>query len=50
VDADMDLLRANVKAAAPQAVVLEVSARSGAGMQGWYDLLLAARFDRRKLT
>jgi hydrogenase nickel incorporation protein HypB len=50
VGADMDMLRANVRAAAPQAVVLEVSARSGAGMQGWYDLLLSARFDRRQLT
>lgn len=43
VNADMELLRANVQAAAPQAAVLEVSARSGAGMKEWYNLLLTAR-------
>jgi hydrogenase nickel incorporation protein HypB len=42
VDADMDTLRANVRAAAPQATVLEVSARTGVGMSAWYDLLLSA--------
>lgn len=40
VGADMASLRDNVKRAAPHAVVLEVSARSGAGMQAWYDYLL----------
>lgn len=43
VSADMELLRANVRAAAPQAVVLEVSARTGTGMKEWYDLLAARR-------
>lgn len=43
VGADMDTLRANVKAAAPRAIMLEVSARTGAGMNAWYDLLLSAR-------
>jgi hydrogenase nickel incorporation protein HypB len=30
----------NVRRMAPQATVLEVSARTGAGLQGWYDFLL----------
>ena len=42
VGVDMDTLRSNVKAAAPQATVFEVSARTGAGMNAWYDLLLSA--------
>ncbi len=42
VGTDMDTLRANVRAAAPQAVMLEVSARTGAGMDAWYDLLFSA--------
>lgn len=36
-------LRANIERAAPRAEILEVSARTGAGMQGWYDYLLRAR-------
>jgi hydrogenase nickel incorporation protein HypB len=48
--ADMDVLRANVRAAAPQAVVLEVSARTGAGMNAWYKMLRSARSNRRHGT
>jgi hypothetical protein len=33
-------LRANVRHAAPKATILELSARSGVGMEGWYDYLL----------
>jgi hydrogenase nickel incorporation protein HypB len=47
VGADMDMLRANVQAAAPRAVVLGVSARTGAGMEPWYELLLSARRNER---
>ena len=40
VDFDRDAWRANVGAVNPSIRVLEVSARTGEGMQGWYDLLL----------
>lgn len=37
---DMPLLRENVRRAAPGAAVLEVSARTGTGMNAWYDFLI----------
>ena len=40
-------LHANITQAAPRATVIEVSARTGAGMQGWYDHLLSA-WEKRK--
>ncbi len=43
VAADMTLLRDNVRRAAPGAQVFEVSARTGLGMQAWYDYLLRER-------
>lgn len=49
VEVDMVVLRENVKRAAPRAVVLEVSGRSGAGMQAWYDHLLTAWKSRSRV-
>jgi hydrogenase nickel incorporation protein HypB len=39
VGLDRDALSRNLCRAAPQARVLELSARTGAGMDAWYDLL-----------
>jgi hydrogenase nickel incorporation protein HypB len=36
---DRALALANLRAAAPGARLLEVSARTGAGLDAWYDLL-----------
>ena len=40
VGADLAMLRTNIRHAAPQASVLEVSARTGAGMDAWYEWLM----------
>lgn len=43
---DRDLALANIRAVAPQAAVFELSARTGDGLDGWYDYLeglIAAR-------
>ncbi len=37
--ADMGALRENVRRTAPMAAVLELSARSGVGLEAWYDFL-----------
>jgi hydrogenase nickel incorporation protein HypB len=42
VGADMTVLRENIRRTAPEAAVLELSARSGSGMEAWYDFLLQA--------
>jgi hydrogenase nickel incorporation protein HypB len=39
-------MRANIVRAAPRARILELSARTGAGMPSWYDYLLNARRER----
>jgi hydrogenase nickel incorporation protein HypB len=39
VGADMPALRENIRRAAPSAAVLELSARTGAGLAAWYDFL-----------
>jgi hydrogenase nickel incorporation protein HypB len=41
VGVDMAALRVNIQRAAPQARILELSARSGAGMDAWYAFLHA---------
>jgi hydrogenase nickel incorporation protein HypB len=43
VEADMAVLRENVRKAAPRAEVIELSAKSGQGMSEWYRYLLQAR-------
>lgn len=43
VGVDLADLRINIERAAPRARILEVSARTGIGMQGWYDYVLNAR-------
>jgi hydrogenase nickel incorporation protein HypB len=43
VELDRDALRRNLCRAAPQARVIELSARTGAGMDAWYDLLEGSR-------
>jgi hydrogenase nickel incorporation protein HypB len=43
VSADMPALRENIRRAAPKATVLEVSARTGAGLDAWYDFLQKLR-------
>ena len=43
VDFNRDLALANIRKAAPGAVILELSARTGAGLDAWYDLLRARR-------
>jgi len=42
VGCDLGLARQNIAAVAPQAQVVEVSARSGVGMSAWYDILRQA--------
>jgi hydrogenase nickel incorporation protein HypB len=42
-------MRANARLAAPRAKIIELSARSGSGMQGWYEWLLNARHRRTGL-
>jgi hydrogenase nickel incorporation protein HypB len=39
--ADMPALRENIRRTAPQASVLELSARSGNGLEPWYEFLLS---------
>jgi len=39
VECDRDLAIANIRRVAPQAAILEVSARTGEGMAAWYDFL-----------
>ncbi len=36
---DLDLARRNIRAVAPEAAILELSARTGEGMQAWIELL-----------
>jgi hydrogenase nickel incorporation protein HypB len=43
VNADMIALHENIRRAAPSATVLELSARSGQGLERWYEFLLHAR-------
>jgi len=43
LDVDLALLRANVARIAPKAAVIELSTRSGAGMEQWLDWLRAER-------
>jgi hydrogenase nickel incorporation protein HypB len=40
---DRETALANVRRVAPQARILELSARSGAGLDEWYGLLAASR-------
>jgi hydrogenase nickel incorporation protein HypB len=47
--AKLEEMRANVRLAAPRAEILELSARGGNGMQGWYEWLLNARQRRTGL-
>ena len=42
VGADMPALRENIRRIAPTAVILELSARSGNGLDAWYNFLLKA--------
>jgi hydrogenase nickel incorporation protein HypB len=42
VGADMAALRENIRRSAPKATLLELSARTGRGMEAWYDFLLHA--------
>jgi hydrogenase nickel incorporation protein HypB len=42
VGADMPALRENIRRAAPTAAVLELSARSGRGLDAWYEFLWRA--------
>jgi hydrogenase nickel incorporation protein HypB len=42
VGADMPVLRENIRRTAPTAAVLELSARSGIGLDAWYDFLWQA--------
>lgn len=39
---DMDAVRKNIRSVAPEARILEVSARTGEGMEGWTELLIKA--------
>ncbi len=43
VECDRDLAIANIRRVAPQAAILEVSARTGEGMTAWYDFLRERR-------
>jgi len=43
---DRDAALRNIRRAAPEAAILEVSARTGEGMQAWYETLDAARAGR----
>jgi len=43
VGVDLAEMRANIERAAPRARILEVSARTGTGMQDWYEFVLSAR-------
>jgi hydrogenase nickel incorporation protein HypB len=40
--ADMPALRENIRRTAPTAAILELSARSGSGLEAWYDFLRRA--------
>jgi len=40
VAVDMPALRENIRRIAPSATILELSARSGSGLEAWYDFLL----------
>lgn len=46
LDLDLDLLRANIAAVNPTAEVIEVSARTGEGLDRWHEWLLAAAGSR----
>lgn len=39
VELNIELLRANIRTAAPQAKIIELSAKTGAGMNQWYEAL-----------
>jgi hydrogenase nickel incorporation protein HypB len=43
VGANLEEMHRNIERAAPRARILELSARTGIGMQAWYDYLLNAR-------
>jgi hydrogenase nickel incorporation protein HypB len=45
VGADMTALRENIRRTAPAAALLELSARTGHGLEAWYDFLLQALRD-----
>jgi hydrogenase nickel incorporation protein HypB len=47
VGADMPALRENIRRTAPTASLMELSARSGAGLTTWYDFLCQALQARR---
>jgi hydrogenase nickel incorporation protein HypB len=49
VDFPRDLALANLRQAAPRAAIFEVSARTGAGLEAWYDWLLHERAHKRGL-
>jgi len=43
VNADMIALHENIRHTAPSAKVLDLSARSGQGLERWYEFLVQAR-------
>lgn len=47
VGADLAVLRENIRRAAPTAAVLELSSRSGTGLEAWYDFLRNALVSKR---